>query len=239
MRGASPGRARRSRLARLAYAIVSASSHPNPTAHTATESGAVTLTSLGRIDTTNRDRERHEDDRLLEEQPARRIRGRRGMQAQDEDVVEPASGARVRRDPSRDEDAPERDQGAQRPDVPGAPLGVHEPAPDPQRRCRPPRRSPRRSDIVRIIAPADRSTHGPAITPHTRQMSSHDTTIVTTAETTSVPANTRPASFPSRADLGEDLVHAAVPPTAHRGISRARRAGPRAGRSVRPAPGSR
>ncbi len=51
--------------------------------------------------------------------------------------------------------------------------------------------------IVRIIAPADRSTHGPAISPHTRQMSSHDTTIVETAETTSVPANTRPASFPS------------------------------------------
>ena len=35
----------------LAYAIVSASSHPNPTAHTATESGAVTLTFRGRTDT--------------------------------------------------------------------------------------------------------------------------------------------------------------------------------------------
>ena len=48
-----------------------------------------------------------------------------------------------------------------------------------------------------MIAPADRSTHGPATSPHTRQMSSHDTTIIATADTSSVTAKTRPANAPS------------------------------------------
>jgi len=54
-----------------------------------------------------------------------------------------------------------------------------------------------REHSTRIIAPADRSTHGPTTALHTRQMSSHDTTIITTADTISVTAKVRPASLPS------------------------------------------
>ena len=48
-----------------------------------------------------------------------------------------------------------------------------------------------------MIAPADRSTQGPDTALQTRQMSSHDTPINATAETSSVRASTRPAKAPS------------------------------------------
>src|SRR5262245_12669986 len=48
-----------------------------------------------------------------------------------------------------------------------------------------------------MIAPAERSVHGPESSLHTRQMSSHDTAINAAADPISVAANTRAAVSPS------------------------------------------
>ena len=52
--------------------------------------------------------------------------------------------------------------------------------------------------IVRITAPADRSTQSPWTEPQTRQMSSHVRAINPIADASNVSENARPASAPSR-----------------------------------------
>ena len=142
-----PGGERVGRVSQdLAYAIVSASSHPNPTAHTATRH------RRGHLDELRPDRDHDRGERA----PTTTIAFFRSSQLAGSEVDggcmhrTRTSSNRPRshvyaRDPPRDEDAPERDQDAERPDVPRAPLGIDGPAPDAQEDADRPRRSPRRS----------------------------------------------------------------------------------------------